>query len=135
MVSMFHRDTQAAHRLLHLTAGGRDLAHPLRVARAVQAAGGSPDAVALALVHDLVEDGLAPLLDVLDALVQAGASDPRRLLDGVTRTPGQTYAQFIDHAATHPVTRLVKRCDVLDNLDGATPSLAKRYRKALQKLA
>lgn len=63
-------------------------------------------------------------------------------VDAVTRRAGEVYADFVVRAARDPIGRIVKRADVMDNLDlsrideptKADRSRVKRYRAALEVL-
>lgn len=100
------------------------LGHSIRVA-----ANFSPltEAFWCGLLHDTVEDGYLPRV-----MLRWPA------LDAVTRRPAETYGEFIERAAKHPVGRLVKIADVMDNLkrNGGPPreSLRLRYVAALSVL-
>lgn len=86
-----------------------------------------------ALLHDVVEDGVATLAEV-----RAAAGDEvAEAVDVLTRRSTETYAEYLDRVLLHDRARRVKRADVRDNLsDRATlkPSLEKRYRRALELL-
>lgn len=135
-----HQILQASRSidLLFERASGRGLSHPASVAANVAASGGSREAIALALLHDLFEDGLTSAAESAGALEASSATlesaEAKALVLGISRAPGETYAEFIARAASHPVTLLVKRHDILHNMLTATPSMAKRYSKALASL-
>ena len=67
-----------------------------------------------AVLHDVVEDtGWT-----LEALHFEGFSDEViEAVDGLTRREEETYAEFIERAAHHPVSRAVKLVDIEDNMD------------------
>ncbi len=83
-------------------------------------------------LHDTVEDGYMTLLGIR-AIFGKAVSDA---VDAVSRRleQGETYAQFIVRAASHPIGRLVKLADVRDNLatmHKGMEHLRPRYRAAL----
>lgn len=88
------------------------LNHPLRVARALQEAGFNHEVIAVALLHDAVEDSDM----TLGTLRRHGFSE--RIISGVdsvTKRDGETYESAIERASAHPIGRLVKLSDNLDN--------------------
>lgn len=109
--------------------------HPLRVMLRVRSA----EERIVAVLHDVVED--TPW--TLEQLAAEGFS-PAVIagLDAVTRRDGEDYLPFVERAATDPIGRVVKRADLMDNLDvGRITSpterdLARleRYRAALRLL-
>jgi len=99
-------------------AGHDYLAHPLRVAARVVDAG--EEAVAVALLHDVVEDSAVGIED----LVAAGF--PERVteaVDRLTRRDGEPHADAVRRAAADPLAATVKRADVADNADPARLAL------------
>jgi (p)ppGpp synthase/HD superfamily hydrolase len=128
----------AAHAGQVDKAGAPYILHPLRVMLAQTSA----EARMAAVLHDVVEDCPGWTLDRLrgegfsEAVLEAIAA--------VTKRPDERddYETFIRRAARHPIGRLVKRADLLDNLDLsriAEPSAkdlkrADKYRRALQLL-
>ncbi len=93
-------------------AGNGYLAHPLRVASRVVDAG--EEAVAAALLHDVLEDSELTLEDL------AGAGLPPTVVgavDRLTRRPGESHSAAVRRAAADPVAALVKRADIADNSD------------------
>lgn len=88
------------------------LNHPLRVAKALQDAGFNHEVIAVALLHDAVEDSDM----TLGTLRRHGFSE--RIISGVdsvTKRDGETYESAIERASAHPIGRLVKLSDNLDN--------------------
>ncbi len=85
------------------------------------------------VLHDTVEDTGTTLLDI-------AAEFGQRVADGVeavTRQHGESYADFIERAAQHPVGRRVKIIDVCHHLmrvDSLSDSRRDRYLKALERL-
>ncbi len=99
-------------------AGNDYLAHPLRVAARVVAAG--DQAVAVALLHDVIEDSELGVED----LVAAGCpSRVAEAVDHLTRRDGEPHAEAVLRAAADPLAALVKRADLVDNLDPARLAL------------
>ena len=99
-------------------AGHDYLAHPLRVAARVVDAGW--EAVAVALLHDVVEDSDVGVED----LVAAGFPAPvAEAVDHLTRRDGESHADAVRRAAADPLAALVKRADVADNADPARLAL------------
>lgn len=85
--------------------------HPLRVMFA-----SPPDETSrvIAVLHDVVED--TPI--TFDDLRQRGFSEEIiGALDCLTRREGETYAEFIERAVSHPLARPIKIADVEDNMD------------------
>lgn len=86
--------------------------HPLRVAHRLQEAGYNNEIVSIALLHDTVEDSEL----TLGRLRKLGYSE--RVISGVdsvSKRPGETYPVTIARARQHPLGRLVKLSDNLDN--------------------
>lgn len=105
-------------------AGQPYILHPLRVMQACTA-----DAERIvAILHDVVEDSDW----TLDDLRREGlAEDLVVAVDAMTRRRDETYADFVDRAAQHPIARAVKIADLRDNLDMsriADPTASDRQR-------
>lgn len=101
-----------AHAGVKRKSGEVYLNHPLRVARKLQAAGFNHEVVAVALLHDAVEDSPLTLAD----LRRYGFSE--RVISGVdsvTKRDGEEYPDAIERAKKHPIGRLCKLADNLDN--------------------
>jgi len=99
-----------AHRGQKDRAGAPYILHPLRLLFRVQT-----DAERMAAVlHDVVEDS-AWTLDDLRA--RGFADEVVSAVDHLTRREGESYEQFVERAALHPVARRVKLADLEDNLD------------------
>ena len=93
--------------------GAPYIEHPAFVADRVRWLGGDEVAVAVAWLHDVVED-TAVSLDALAAVFPAGVVEA---VDGVTRRQGEGYEAFVARAAAGARSRLVKLADVEHNLD------------------
>jgi (p)ppGpp synthase/HD superfamily hydrolase len=109
-------------------------AHVQKVAQRVEDAGLSIEHIAVAYLHDTVED--TPL--TLDDLRKMGFSDAVIAgVDGMTRREGETYRVFIQRARANPLSNQVKFHDISANLAACagpeTDGLKKRYIKALQE--
>jgi len=129
---MTMRERQAVGRALELAAEHLPLdvlQHTLRVA----AKATTPDELALALLHDVVED---TDLDVDDCMLHQSDAVVAGLRL-VTRG-GETYAEFVERCCTQELARRVKLMDVADHLEQTATlpaSLAPRYEKAALRLA
>lgn len=121
------------------------IGHVERVAGRVQHFGGTPEQVAAAWLHDVVEDGRR----TVEGLRERGVSEPViALVVGLTRRVDERgvkeryHAGFIARCADDPALRLIKRCDVEENyaaLLGAFPpdqaaGMRRRYERALEML-
>jgi (p)ppGpp synthase/HD superfamily hydrolase len=84
--------------------------HPIRVMMLCQT---DAERVA-ALLHDVVEDGPAGILD------QMADVFPPEILEAVehlTKRKGESYPAFIDRCCQNPIARAVKMADLTDNSD------------------
>lgn len=108
-------------------AGVPSLLHIFRVADAME----TEDETVAALLHDLLEDTVARP----DTLV--GYSDTvKEAVNLLTRVPDKTYEDYIQTLKHNGIACKVKIADILDHLaldraEFLTPSLEKRYQKAL----
>ena len=93
--------------------GAPYIEHPAFVADRVRELGGDEVAVAVAWLHDVVED-TAVSLDALAGVFPAGVVDA---VDGVTRRRGEGYDEFVARALLGGRSGLVKLADVEHNLD------------------
>jgi (p)ppGpp synthase/HD superfamily hydrolase len=117
-------------------AGQPYILHPLRVMFRC-----STDAERIvAVLHDVLED--TPW--TAEKLRLEGFSEEVLLaLANVTKRDGEDYEAFVARAASHPVSRAVKKADLEDNMDlrrllDVSPKDAerlKKYLKAYQSLA
>ena len=90
--------------------GAPYILHPLRVMARVE----SPTQKTLAILHDVVEDTHWTLVD----LRREGFPEPiLQALDCLTKRDGETYDQFVERSASHPLARRIKLADLEDNLD------------------
>lgn len=101
-----------AHAQIKRSSGEVYLNHPLRVARALQEAGFNHEVIAVALLHDAVEDS-----DMTLGTLRRHGFNERIIsgVDSVTKRDGETYEDAIERASAHPIGRLVKLSDNLDN--------------------
>jgi hypothetical protein len=124
-----------AHRDKLDKRGEPKLFHPLRVLERVRHSG--PDAILVALLHDVVEDSETSL----DGLRQEGFSDSVvEAVDHLSRRKGEPYADYIVRCGANPLARLVKLADLEDNLqpsptllrpDRTEPDLARVWKYLL----
>ena len=86
------------------------IAHPLRVAARCSSA----KAKIVALLHDTVEDTYITPQFLLE---QGFSHETVEAVLSVTRNEGESYAQFIERAASNPIGKVVKIADLEDNMD------------------
>jgi (p)ppGpp synthase/HD superfamily hydrolase len=108
--------------------------HPRAVAGLL--AGASPACQAAAWLHDVLEHTGATGADLLAAGLPA---EVVRLVEVLTRRPGEDYLAFIDRVCADPAAVRVKIADALHNLDpardfGPTAEQRARYHEALVRL-
>jgi len=114
--------------------------HVARVATRVASwLGPQHPAVAVAWLHDVVEDTATPL----DYFSNQLGLEQLTALDALTHQPGEPRADYIDRVLEHPWARVVKRADIADNcstdrldrLDEATRErLERKYLRDLEQL-
>lgn len=98
---------------------------------------------AVAYLHDVIEDTTVTMDDLkekglnlhqqqaLNALTRRGVRHPEY---------AETYDEYIERVALHPMARRIKLADLYDNMDplrvmlGGSPSLLRRYVRAYTKL-
>jgi hypothetical protein len=114
------------------------LGHPLRVAARV--AGDGAEALAVALLHDVIEDSELTAADLRQQGMPAAVV---AAVDALTRRTDEPYDDAIARASRLPLARLVKRADIADNLDPSRTRrldavvrerLRARYERALREL-
>lgn len=112
MVALAYIVAVNAHKNVSRKSGEPYLNHPLRVAKKIQDAGFDHEVVAIALLHDAVEDSALTLADL-----KAMKFSPRVIsgVDSVTKREGESYPEAVARASMHPDGRLVKLSDNLDN--------------------
>ena len=130
----------AAHRGQVDKAGNPYLHHPARVAEAVWAATGNLTTTAVALLHDVIEDGG----HTVDSLRNLGMpSQVAYAVDSLSRRKGETPEDYYARVRSNRTAHQVKYYDIADNtdpsrlahLDGDTRDrLTRKYAKALALL-
>jgi (p)ppGpp synthase/HD superfamily hydrolase len=127
-----------AHSGLADKAGAPYLAHAMRVAARLVAEG--DHAVAVGLLHDVVEDSTFTLDDLRAAGIPPAVC---AAVDALTKRPGESYEQAIRRAAADPTAAKVKAADIADNADpsrlallepATAERLASKYEGAQQLL-
>lgn len=86
--------------------------HPRRVATALLGLT-DLDGIVAALLHDSVEKGRATYADLRRAGIGPAVID---LVEVLTRRPGQDLGEYLERCARLPVTRRIKRADLLDKV-------------------
>jgi (p)ppGpp synthase/HD superfamily hydrolase len=121
-----------AHRGQRDKGGAPYILHPLRVMMDMT----TDEERIVAVLHDVLED--APLLWSAEKVRALGFSEAvMDALDCLTRRKGESYAEFIDRAASNPIARVVKIADLCDNSDLSripNPSLADYARREKYRL-
>jgi (p)ppGpp synthase/HD superfamily hydrolase len=99
-----------AHAGQREKAGASYITHPLRVMAAVT----DGEAQIVAVLHDVVEaSGWT-----IDELRAEGFSETVLVaVDALTRRDGEAYVDFVDRAKSNALARIVKRADLLDNIE------------------
>lgn len=101
-----------AHAYVRRTSGEAYINHPLRVAISLQQRGFSDEVIAIAVLHDAVEDSDL----TIESLRRRGFSEFIVTgVESVTKREGEAYLDAVGRAAAHPGGRLVKLADVSDN--------------------
>lgn len=100
--------------------------HPEDVAKRV---GDDPTAIAVAWLHDVLEDSLFTLKDLLERGIPPEVVEAVYIL---THERAVKYEDYIAIIARHPVARKVKIADILSNLnDNPTDKQIEKYARAL----
>lgn len=121
-----------AHKGTNRINGEAYINHPLRVAERLQNNGFNEEVIMVALLHDAVEDSDLTLGDLrrlgFNERVVSG-------VDSVTKRGGEAYPDAVARASQHPIGRLVKLSDNLDNSSAAqiNPLSPERQAKAIGK--
>ncbi len=88
--------------------------HPFRIMMKMK----SYDAMVVAVLHDVVEDGRGVNSWTFERLRTEGFSEEVvAAIDCVTKRPGETYEQFVERAAANPIALEVKLADLEDNMN------------------
>jgi hypothetical protein len=90
-------------------AGRPYILHPLRVMGAMH----TDEERAVALLHDVIEDGDWDRARLLEAWIPAEVAEA---VETLTKRDGEDYAAFIDRVLGNPLAARVKRADIEDNL-------------------
>ena len=117
----------AAHSGQVDKAGEPYILHPLRIMFNVS---GELERT-VAVLHDVVEDSEW----TLEGLREEGFSDAVVAgVEALTRREGESYMEFVRRAAGHPVGRVVKRADLVDNMDlSRIPEPTEKDRERLRR--
>jgi (p)ppGpp synthase/HD superfamily hydrolase len=114
--------------------------HPLSVASSLADEGESKETVAVALLHDVIEDSLLTLEGL-----KAYSIIPNLVIDAVdaiTRREGETYNEYLARVKSNPMATKVKLKDLKHNMnpdrlarvEGGKSRLQKRYTSAYKYL-
>src|SRR4051794_37706470 len=114
--------------------GGLHIAHARRVAAAV---GGDDLAVALGLLHDVVEKAGITLDELLDMV---GDERLVALVDMLTRRDSESDEEYLSRCVADPIALAVKRADLQDKLTAPDsevdyPTVLELRRQARERLA
>jgi guanosine-3',5'-bis(diphosphate) 3'-pyrophosphohydrolase len=113
--------------------GNPYILHPLKVMHYLRSQ--DEELMAIAVLHDVVEDCFKKVDEGLKALREIGMSV--RVVEGVdilTKRPGQTYEEYVELVLTNDDAILVKMADLRHNMDvrrlkGITEKDMKRLEK------
>ncbi len=103
--------------------------HLERVAKAVEAMGGTPEMVEAAWLHDVMEDHGYSAAQLLGMGVSGAAV---RLVEILTHDSAYSYRTYIDFVVADKEARRIKLADSMDNLarnEELAPDVAERYQK------
>lgn len=115
--------------------GAAYIGHPARVASHARAFGGSPEAIAAAWLHDVLEDTEVTAEDLRASGIPEAVIEAVQLL---SKRPGQSLQEYCANVRGNALALLVKQADLADNtdpertsqLDPATRKrLAEKYRR------
>ena len=91
----------------------------------------SQSAMIAAVLHDIVEDTGYTFEDLRE---EGFSREVVTAVEHLTRQDGESYTEFAERAASHPVARVVKLADLEDNMDiTRLPEVSDRDRKRLAK--
>lgn len=108
-----HKIAVIAHAGVRRKTGDTYINHPLRVAKFLQDKGFNDQVVAVAILHDAVEDSDLTLEDLRDR--HGFSQQIIQGVDSVTKRDNEEYDDAMRRAADDPIGRLVKLSDNLDN--------------------
>ena len=115
--------------------GAAYIGHPARVAGHARALGGSPEAIAAAWLHDVIEDCEVSAEDLRNSGIPETVIEAVQLL---SKRPGQSLVEYCAKVRGNSLALLVKQADLADNtdlertsqLDSVTRQrLAEKYRR------
>ena len=110
--------------------------HPERVAALVSWLSGSYEQVALAYLHDVLEDAPADQKTKLES--EISSTFGVRILQSLfalTHKPSEDYLDYVSRAKKDPLARLVKFADIVSNItDEPTQKQLLKYKKAMDLL-
>lgn len=102
----------SAHEGTNRRSGQAFINHPLRVSKHLWQLGYNHEVIAVALLHDAVEDSDMTLADLrkhgFNERIVSG-------VDSVTKRDGESYPHAVLRASQHPIGSVVKLADNLDN--------------------
>jgi (p)ppGpp synthase/HD superfamily hydrolase len=99
-----------AHRGQVDKAGRPYILHPLRVMAAMR----TDDERAVALLHDVIEDGGYDVTRLADAGIPLHVA---QAVDCLSKHDGEDYPAFIARVIENPLAARVKQADIADNID------------------
>ena len=115
--------------------GAAYIGHPARVAGHARALGGSPEAIAAAWLHDVIEDYEVSAEDLRNSGIPETVIEAVQLL---SKRPGQSLEEYCAAVRGNALALLVKQADLADNTDPERTSqldpvtrqwLAEKYRE------
>lgn len=110
--------------------------HPKRVAKLVAEASGSEQQIALAYLHDTIENYEGDKNEIKRKISEAFGSRMLGLVLLLTREEGIGYPPYLKKIKRNKQILLVKICDIVANLsDTPTEKQKKKYVMALMELA
>ena len=119
-----------AHQGQRRRGGAAYITHPHRVAIRVKRAG--PEAVAVAWLHDVLEDTPTTPADLAEAGIPGEVIEA---VKAITKDRTRPYAEYLDQVIANPIAWLVKIADIKDNMDDQpTKDNVTKYEYALQRL-
>ena len=90
-------------------AGATYIRHPLRLMEEMD----TENERIAAVLHDVVEDGEYTLEDIETKF----GENIRDAVDALTKRGDESYMEFVERSAAHPIARKVKLADIEDNMD------------------
>lgn len=101
--------------------------HPAEVARRLE---GAPVVIlSTAWLHDVLEDTKLTAADLAAKGVPEGVIEA---VEAMTKRPGEEYREYLRRVTRHPVAHVVKRVDMLANLnDNPSPRDIRKYCEGL----